>query len=130
MEVPNTKPSPPMKLMIPLACERNLEGVTSGISATTGVRQNAIARIVVTVQAMNRGRVAASGTRPKAIAAIGAPIRIKGRRLPSLVRRRSDQAPTGGWMKRAAMLSSDIKKPIWAESSRNFFSSRMGTYVL
>jgi len=95
-EVPNTRPSPPIKLMIPLACDRSLEGVTSGINATTGVRQKAIARMVVMVQATKIGREAASGTRPKAIAAIGAPTKMKGKRLPSLVRRRSDHAPTGG----------------------------------
>ena len=44
-------PSPPIMLMIPLACERNFEGVMSGISATTGVRQMAMLSSRVLVQA-------------------------------------------------------------------------------
>jgi len=113
--------------MIPLAWERYSEGVTSGMSATTGVRQNAIAKIVVTVQAKNSGKALASGTNPKAMAAIGAPIRIKGKRLPKRVRNRSDQAPTAGWMNSAAMLSKDMKKPVATESNAKRFSNRIGT---
>jgi hypothetical protein len=84
--------------------------------AITGVRQRAIVRIIELVQATKRGRKDCIGMRPKARAEIGAPTRMKGMRRPILVRTRSDQAPTGGWMKRAAMLSSVMKKPINAKS--------------
>ena len=91
-------------MIIPLACERKGEGVISGISATTGVRQKAMLSSREVVQATNSGKMDASGIRPNASAPTGAPINIKGMRLPRGVRRRSDQAPTGGWMSRAAML--------------------------
>ena len=47
-------PTPPMKLMIPLAWERFGEGVISGIRATTGVRHSAMLSSRVLVQATNR----------------------------------------------------------------------------
>lgn len=90
------EPIPPMKLMIPFACERNAEGVISGINATTGVRHNAALSSVVLVQATNRGMTDASGINPNASAVIGAPMIMKGMRRPSGVRKRSDHAPTGG----------------------------------
>ncbi len=105
-------PTPPMKLITPFACERNSEGVISGMSATTGVRHNAALNSSVLVHATNNGRIAATGINPNAMAVIGAPIRMNGIRLPSGVRNRSDHAPTGGWINNAAMLSSVIKKPI------------------
>ena len=105
-------PIPPIKLIMPLACERFSDGVMSGMRATTGVRQMAILRMSVLVQATKSGRMPAIGMRPKATAPTGAPTRMNGRRRPILVRRRSDQAPTGGWMNRAAILSSVMKKPI------------------
>ncbi len=89
-------PTPPMKLMMPLACERYCEGVISGIKATTGVRHRAMLSSKVLVQATNMGRKAASGIKPKARAPMGAPTRMKGMRRPMGVRKRSDQAPTGG----------------------------------
>ena len=95
MEVPSTSPSPPMKLMMPLAWERSLFGVTSGMSATTGVRQKAIARMVVTVQATNKGESWPEEPDRKRARQSRAN-QMKGWRLPSLVRSRSDHAPTGG----------------------------------
>ena len=62
--------------------------------------------------------------------AIGAPIRMKGIRLPIGVRSRSDQAPTGGWMKSAAILSKVMKKPIHAGESPNLFARNSGTKAL
>ena len=123
-------PTPPMKLMTPLACERFSEGVMSGISATTGVRQSAMLSSRVLVQATNSGSTAASGIIPKANAERGAPIRMNGSRRPSLVRSRSDQAPTGGWMKSAAMLSSVMKKPTHTADSPNFCERKIGTKAL
>src|SRR5450759_1445711 len=105
-------PTPPIRLMIPLACERYRDGVRSGIKAMTGVRQKAMLRSKVLVQATNNGRIAAIGMKPKATALMGAPIKINGKRLPMGVRRRSDHAPRGGWMNRAAILSRVIKNPI------------------
>jgi len=89
-------PTPPIKLMTPLACDRKREGVMSGIKATTGVRHNAMLMRSVLVQRTKRGRMDTIGIRPKAIAAIGAPIKMKGIRLPIGVRNRSDNAPMGG----------------------------------
>ena len=45
-----------MKLITPFAWERYLEGVTSGIRATTGVRQIAMLSIKVIVQVTKSGR--------------------------------------------------------------------------
>ena len=134
------EPMPPMKLMTPLATERCLEGVTSGMRATTGVRQMAMLSMKVIVQATKRGRRAGSGTlstgiatkgaKKKAIAAIGAPVSMKGKRRPILVRVRSEMDPMAGWMKRAAMLSSVIKKPIMAALRLNLFARNKGTNEL
>ena len=82
------------------------------------------------VQATNTGRTAARGMMLKATAANGVPIRIKGMRRPMGVRSRSDQAPTGGWMKNAAMLSSVIKKPIQAGLRLNLLARNSGTKAL
>ena len=54
-------PSPPIRLMTPLACERKGEGVISGIRATTGVRQKAMLSSRVLVQATKSGKIAAIG---------------------------------------------------------------------
>ena len=54
-------PTPPMKLMMPLACERNGEGVMSGMRATTGVRHSAMLNSSVEVPATNNGRTLATG---------------------------------------------------------------------
>src|SRR4051794_37577503 len=102
----------------------------SGMSATTGVRHIAMLSSRVLVQATNTGRAAAMGIIEKATAAIGAPIRIKGMRLPMGVRSRSDHAPTGGWMKKAAMLSRVMKKPIQAGLRLNLFAKNKGTKAL
>src|SRR3990172_4435914 len=89
-------PMPPMKLIMPLACERNSDGVISGMSATTGVRHNAALRSKVLVQATNKGSTAAIGINPNARALIGAPIIMKEIQRPNGERSLSDQAPTGG----------------------------------
>jgi hypothetical protein len=85
-----------MKLITPFACDRNLEGVMSGIKATTGVLQSAILINNVLVHKTNNGRIDTIGINPKAIAAIGAPIKMNGIRLPILVLNRSEKAPTDG----------------------------------
>ncbi len=123
-------PTPPMKLMIPFAWDRNWEGVRSGINATTGVRQSAILSNNVLVQATNTGRTAANGMMPNISAPIGAPIRMNGIRRPIGVRSLSDQAPTGGWISKAAMLSRVIKKPIQAGERSNLFARKSGTKAL
>src|SRR3990172_3020084 len=110
---------PPMKLIMPFACERFGEGVISGINATTGVRHKAALKSNVLVQATNNGRTAARGINPNASAVIGAPTRMNGSRRPMGVRNLSDHAPTGGWMNKAAMLSSVMKKPINAGARLN-----------
>src|SRR5512138_3173808 len=115
-------PIPPMKLMMPFAWERFSEGVTSGMRATTGVRHNAALKSSVLVHATNNGRIEATGMKPNARAVIGAPMRMNGSRLPMGVRNRSDQAPTGGWMNNAAMLSSVMKKPMKAADKWNLFA--------
>ena len=89
-------PMPPMKLMIPLACERKTEGVISGMSAITGVLHNAALNNNVLVQATNSGSTAGNGINPNATAVIGAPTNKNGMRRPSGVRNLSDHAPTGG----------------------------------
>ena len=73
-------PIPPMKLMMPFAWERLEEGVMSGMSATTGVRQKAMLKISVVVQATKSGRTATSGISPNMAAPLGAPIRMNGMR--------------------------------------------------
>src|SRR4030095_6009727 len=78
-------PTPPIKLMMPFACDLFSEGVISGISATTGVRQNDIARKKDVVEATKKGRTLAMGINPNATAEIGTPIKIKGMRLPIFV---------------------------------------------
>ncbi len=123
-------PMPPMKLMMPLACERLLDGVISGIRATTGVRHSAMLNNRVVVPATKRGSTAAMGIMPKASAEIGAPMRINGIRLPMGERNLSDQAPTGGWMNRAARLSSVMKKPIHAGAKPKRSDKKMGTKAL
>ena len=121
------EPTPPMKLMMPLAWERYFDGVMSGMSATTGVRHSAMLSSKVLVQATNSGRTDCSGMRPKARAPKGAPIRMKGMRRPMGVRSRSDQAPMGGWMNNAAMLSRVMKKPIQAGARLNLLDRKIGT---
>lgn len=68
--------------MMPLACERKGEGVTSGINATTGVRQSAMLSSKELVQATKKGNTAVIGMSPNAAAEIGAPIKINGMRRP------------------------------------------------
>ena len=123
-------PIPPIKLIMPLACDRNGEGVTSGINATTGVRHSAMLSSSELVQATNRGNTAAIGMSPNAMAEIGAPIRMNGIRRPIGVRKRSDQAPTGGWINNAAILSRVMKKPINPADNPNLFARKMGTNAL
>src|SRR3989304_5301852 len=89
-------PIPPIKLMMPFACERKADGVISGMSAITGVRHNAALNNNVLVQATNKGSAAGSGINPNATAVIGAPISRNGMRRPSGVRNLSDHAQTGG----------------------------------
>src|SRR6185436_7484614 len=86
-------PTPPIKLMMPFAWERFSDGVISGIKATTGVRQNAMARKKDEVQATKKGSIPAMGINPNATAEIGAAMRIKGMRRPILVRTPSDHGP-------------------------------------
>ena len=124
------EPTPPMKLMMPFACERNAEGVMSGINATTGVRHSAALSRVVLVHATNRGMIDATGINPNASAVSGAPIIMNGMRRPSGVRKRSDHAPTGGWMNNAAMLSSVMKKPMSAGATSNLSERKIGTNAL
>jgi len=82
--------------MTPFAWDRKREGVISGIKATTGVLHKAMLINKELVQSTKRGRMATIGISPNAMAAIGAPIRINGIRLPIGVRNRSDRAPMGG----------------------------------
>jgi len=134
------EPMPPMKLITPLACERYFEGVTSGINATTGVRQIAIESMKVMVQAIKNGKrapaeifksgIATTGAKKKAIAAMGAPTSIKGRRRPIFVRVRSESEPMVGCSSRAAILSSVIKKPIVAGSRLKRLARKSGTNEL
>jgi hypothetical protein len=70
------------------------------------------------------------GIKPKARAPMGAPTKMNGIRRPIGVRRRSDQAPTGGWMNKAAMLSKVMKKPIKAGSRPNLLARKSGTKAL
>ena len=100
------------------------------MSATTGVRQKAMLSRSVLVQATNSGRTEAIGINPKTSAPIGAPIRMNGIRRPMGVRRRSDHAPTGGWMKSAAMLSRVMKKPIRIGERPNRLARKSGTKAL
>ncbi len=123
-------PTPPIRLMMPLACERNCDGVMSGMSATTGVRQKAMLSKSVLVQATNSGSTDASGISPKTSAPMGAPIRMNGIRRPIGVRRRSDHAPTGGWMKSAAILSRVMKKPIKIGERPKRLARKSGTNAL
>ena len=46
-------PTPPIKLMTPLAWLRSALGVISGMRAMTGVRNTAIARSMVMMETMN-----------------------------------------------------------------------------
>lgn len=55
---------------------------------------------------------------------------MNGMRRALGVRRRSDQAPTGGWMKRAAILSSGMKKLMKAGRRRNLSARKTGTKAL
>ena len=57
-------------------------------------------------------------------------MRMNGIRLPMGVRSLSDQAPTGGWMNKAAMLSRVMKNPIMAGARLNFSAKNMGTKAL
>ena len=134
------EPIPPMKLITPFACERYFEGVTSGINATTGVRQIAMESMKVMVQVINSGSrasgaipskgTATTGAKKKASAAIGAPTSMKGSRRPIFVRVRSESEPITGCSRSAAMLSNVIKKPIWAGFRSKRFARKSGTNEL
>ena len=78
----------------------------------------------VLVHATKSGKTDAIGIMPNASAPIGAPIKMNGIRRPIGVRRRSDQAPTGGWMNRAAMLSRVMKKPISPADKPNLLARK------
>jgi len=116
--------------MTPFACERYFEGVISGISATTGVRQKAIARSRVMQLKMNNGRTCAKGMMPNMAAASGAPTTMKGRRRPIGDRKRSENTPKAGWMIRAAMLSNTMMKDIKPACRPNCSSRMRGTKAL
>jgi len=72
----------------------------------------------------------AAGITPSTAAARGAPTRTKGIRLPNGVLTRSDQDPTGGWISKAATLSSAMIRPICAGPSWNRPARKMGTNAL
>ena len=124
-------PMPPMKLMMPLACERYCRG---GDIRHQGHHRRAPEGHAEQQACWCRRRTTAArprwGIKPKASAPIGAPIRMNGMRRPIGVRRRSDQAPTGGWMNSAAMLSSVMKKPIMAGEVETCWPGRWDESVI
>jgi hypothetical protein len=103
-----------MRLMIPLAWERWGEGVISGMSDITGVLNTSIKNNVIKMAIIKGIKETFSiiGIPMNPIKARGAPIAIKGLRLPIFVLILSDQAPIKGRMKRAAILSSVITNPV------------------
>jgi len=121
------EPNPPIRLMMPLPTERCSEGVISGINATTGVRQTAIPSSRNKAAMKKRKRLDARGRKTNASALTGAPTRMKGRRRPMRVRVLSDQVPTAGWMKSAAMLSRVMNMPMKPVARRKRSCSITGT---
>ncbi len=106
-------PIPPMKLLMPLACERVGRGGDVGEERDHRCAPQGHAEYQRHGAGDEDRRIGASGTKMKAEAATGMPVMINGMRRPMRVRTLSENAPMGGCMNSAAILSSVMKNRSW-----------------
>ena len=126
-----TPPTVPMILMTVLPCERICFGVTSGMSATAGVRyrhiNTSMNAAAVNINHSNRS-LCAKLTSSSVMAANVEPHTMNGIRRPnfdrSFIGNRSDISPMNGNSTSAKMLSSAMTKPISVcDRSKSFKNS-------